>query len=69
MVLAPAEPKAMKKYVLECRKHKLPYLYDPAFQIGAFTAEDLLKGIIGAKILIGNDYEISLIEKAKNQSF
>ena len=63
VVLAPAEPKAMKKYVLECRKHKLPYLYDPAFQIGAFTAEDLLKGIIGAKILIGNDYEISLIEK------
>ena len=64
VVLAPAEPKAMKKYVLECRKHKLPYLYDPAFQIGAFTAEDLLKGIIGAKILIGNDYEISLIEKS-----
>jgi adenosine kinase len=63
VVLAPAEPEAMKKYVSECRKNKLPYLYDPAFQIGAFTVEDLLKGITGAKILIGNDYEISLIEK------
>lgn len=62
VVLAPVEPKAMKKYVTECRKYKLPYLYDPAFQIGAFTADDLLKGISGAKILIGNDYEISLIE-------
>ena len=63
VVLAPAEPEAMKKYVSECRKNKLPYLYDPAFQIGTFTAADLLKGISGAKILIGNDYEISLIEK------
>lgn len=63
VVLAPAEPQAMKKYVLECRKYRLPYLYDPAFQIGAFAADDLLTGIGGAKILIGNDYEMSLIEK------
>jgi adenosine kinase len=63
VILAPAEPEAMKKYVGESRKNKLSYLYDPAFQIGAFSADDLLKGISGAKILIGNDYEISLIEK------
>lgn len=63
VVLAPTEPEAMKKYVSECQKHKLSYLYDPAFQIGAFTSSDLLTGINGAKILIGNDYEISLIEK------
>lgn len=63
VVLAPAEPEAMKKYVKECHKNKLLYLYDPAFQIGVFTADDLLAGITGAKILIGNDYEISLIEK------
>lgn len=62
VVLASAEPEAMKKYVKECHKNKLPYLYDPAFQIGVFTPDDLIKGISGAKILIGNDYEISLIE-------
>lgn len=63
VVLAPTEPEAMKKYVSQCRKNKLPYLYDPAFQIGVFAPDDLLEGISGAKILIGNDYEISLIEK------
>ncbi|MBI5357107.1 carbohydrate kinase family protein [Candidatus Collierbacteria bacterium] len=63
IIIAPAEPEAMKKYVLECRKLRLPYLYDPAFQVGVFSPDDLLKGISGAKILIGNDYEISLIEK------
>src|SRR3989339_568335 len=68
VVLAPTEPEAMKKYVVECRKNQLPYLYDPAFQIGAFSKDDLLNGINGAKILIGNDYEISLIEKKLNIS-
>lgn len=63
VVLAPTDPEAMKKYVAECRENKITYLYDPAFQIGVFTPDDLLKGISGAKILIGNDYEISLIEK------
>ncbi len=63
VVLAPTDPAAMKRYVLECKKFKLPYLYDPAFQIAQFTAGELKEGIIGAKILIGNDYEISLIEQ------
>ncbi len=63
VVLAPTEPDAMKKYVAECKKRRLLYLYDPAFQIGNFTADELREGIIGAKILIGNDYEIALIEQ------
>lgn len=63
VVLAPTEPTAMKLYVKECRLQKLPYLYDPAFQIGNFSASELREGIEGAKILIGNDYEIALIEQ------
>jgi adenosine kinase len=61
VVLAPTDPPAMKKYIGECRG--LPYMYDPAFQIGNFTADELHDGITGAKILIGNDYEIALIEQ------
>ena len=37
-------------------------MYDPAFQIGNFTPEELIEGISNAQILIGNDYEIALIE-------
>lgn len=62
-VLAPTIPEAMKLYVKECQKLKVPYLYDPAFQIATFTGEELKEGIVGAAILIGNDYEISLIEQ------
>lgn len=63
VVISPTDPAAMKRYVRECRKRLLPYMYDPAFQIGNFSAEELRQGIIGAQILIGNDYEIALIEQ------
>lgn len=63
VVLAPTDPTAMKKYVKECREFQLPYLYDPAFQIATFTAEELKEGIEGAALFIGNDYEIALIEE------
>ena len=62
VILGPTDPDAMKKYVKECRKLKLSYLYDPAFQIATFTVDELREGITGSQILIGNDYEISLIE-------
>lgn len=62
VIIAPTDPEAMRAYVRECRKESFPYMYDPAFQIGNFTDEDLREGIDGSKILIGNDYEIALIE-------
>ena len=62
VILAPTDPIAMKKYVKECRSLKLPYLYDPAFQIATFTPDELRDGIEGCQVLIGNDYEIALIK-------
>lgn len=61
VVLAPTDPEAMKKYVHQCRGMR--YMYDPAFQIDNFTARELRDGIINAEVLIGNDYEIALIEQ------
>lgn len=63
VVIGPNDPEAMKKYVTECRTMGLRYLYDPAFQIGNFTPEELRYAIEGADILIGNDYEIALVEQ------
>lgn len=63
VAITPTTPKAMLSYVLECRKFKYPYLFDPAFQIGSFKPKELLLGISGCQILIGNDYEISLIRR------
>ena len=62
VVIAPNDPTAMKQFVKECRSFNSQYLYDPAFQIATFTSDELREGIEGAKILIGNDYEIDLIQ-------
>lgn len=64
VVIAPTNPKAMIKAVGECKQLKIPYMYDPAFQISTFTSQELLDGIEHASILIGNDYEIGLIEES-----
>lgn len=63
VVISANEPKAMTKYVTECSKRKIPYMYDPSFQIGNFSKAELLQGVSQAAMFIGNDYELSLIEK------
>jgi len=61
VVITPNQPEAMIKYVKECIKQELDYLFDPAFYIPSIAKKDLIKGIKGAKIVIGNDYEVELM--------
>ncbi|MFZ2024845.1 MAG: PfkB family carbohydrate kinase [Microgenomates group bacterium] len=63
VVISANEPKAMVQYVTECAKQKIPYMYDPSFQIGNFSKKELYDGVRHAAMLIGNDYEIALLEK------
>ncbi len=62
-VLGPIDPGAMVRFAAECRELGLPYLYDPAFQIASLEPQALRDAIVSCRILIGNDYEIMLIEK------
>lgn len=61
-VIAPTKPEAMARAVKECKELGIPYLYDPGMQLPRLTDEDLVDGILGAEILIANDYEMGLIE-------
>lgn len=63
IVISPTDPVAMTRYVRDCQALKISYMYDPAFQIDHFTTIELRQGITRSTILIGNDYEIALIEK------
>lgn len=63
VIVGPNDPEAMKKFVIECRDAGFRYMYDPAFQIANFSPEELRYAIEGAEVLIGNDYEIALIEQ------
>jgi adenosine kinase len=63
-VISPNDPGAMNQYVDECIALKIPYLYDPSQQIVRLDAENLRRGVEGARALFVNDYEFGLIQKA-----
>ncbi len=52
---------AMRRYPGECRALGLPYIHDLGMGLPVLSAEDLIDGLTGARVLIGNDYELALI--------
>ena len=63
VAITPNDPRAMINYVRQAKAVGASYLYDPAVQIPRFSRQQLQAGIAGAKIVIGNDYEIALLLK------
>ncbi|MFH0864476.1 MAG: carbohydrate kinase family protein [Candidatus Gottesmanbacteria bacterium] len=63
VVISPNDPVAMTKITKECKKLEIDYMFDPGMQLPRLSDQELKNGIEGAKIVIGNDYEISLINK------
>ena len=62
-IIAPNDPQAMARYTRECRALRIPFMYDPSQQVAQLGGEDLLAGVEGAAIFIGNEYEFGVIEK------
>jgi adenosine kinase len=54
---------AIKNHVARCQNRGWPYIFDPGQQTIRLTGDELKKGIALAKAVIGNDYEISLMER------
>ena len=52
---------AMCRYPAECRERGIPYIYDLGMGLPILADQDLIAGLTGAKVLIGNDYELALI--------
>ena len=63
VIIGPNDPGAMKRLVHECREREVRFVFDPAHQLPHLSAEDVTDGTRGAWIVIGNDYELELIEQ------
>jgi adenosine kinase len=63
VIVSPNAPEAMTKFAAECRKFKIPYLYDPSQQILRLEGPELARDMEGAHFLFVNDYEFGLIAK------
>ncbi|MBL8141603.1 MAG: carbohydrate kinase family protein [Acidobacteria bacterium] len=62
-IISPNDPGAMVKYAQECRRLGIKYIYDPGQQCARSSGEELREGIVGAHMLICNDYEYELIRQ------
>lgn len=61
-VLAPTTPEAIANNVKQLQENGVRYLFSPAQQIPRLAKEELIDGVEGAEIVVGNDYEIALLE-------
>ena len=62
VIVGPNDPSAMKRLVSECRDRGIRFVFDPAHQLPMMDGADVTDGISGAWIVIGNDYELELIQ-------
>lgn len=68
VVISPTDPEAMSRYVRECRELGIPFLFDPGKQTPRLSGEQILDGLEGAAILVGNDYEFAMMAKATGKT-
>lgn len=63
LILSATADEAFLAHQYDAISLKIDYMYDPGMTLPWIKKDDLRNGIIHAKWLIGNDYEISLIYK------
>ncbi len=60
-IVSPGNLEDMQKYPEIYREKNIPFIFDPGQNIPAFSGAQLKKMIQGSRILVANDYELSLI--------
>lgn len=60
-IISPNDPAAMVQYAEECRTLGIRYIFDPGQQCARMSGDELKDGVVGAMLLICNDYEFELL--------
>jgi len=68
VVISPTDPEAMASYAEECRTLGVPFLFDPGKQTPSLSGEQILAGLEGASVLVGNDYEFAMMSRKTGKS-
>jgi adenosine kinase len=67
-IVSPNDPGAMVSYAEECRTLKIPYIFDPGQQCARMSGDELRDGVVGAHMVICNDYEFELLRQKTGMS-
>lgn len=63
VLIGPQGAEGSLSLVKQCIKLGIPYMFDPGFILTQVNDKDLEHGLNHAKYIIGNDYEITLMQK------
>jgi adenosine kinase len=67
-IISPNDPAAMVQYAEECRTLGIKFIFDPGQQCARMSGDELEDGVIGAAIVICNDYEYELLKQKTGMS-
>ena len=62
-IVSPNDPDAMLQYADECRALEIPFIWDPGQQCARMSGEELRDGLVGAALVVCNDYEFELLRQ------
>ena len=62
-IVSPNDPAAMVQYSEECRVLGLRYIFDPGQQCARMSGPELKEGLVGASVIICNDYEYEILKQ------
>jgi adenosine kinase len=62
-IISPNDPGAMIQYADECRTLGIRYIFDPGQQCARMSGEELREGVVGATLVICNDYEFEILRQ------
>ena len=62
-IISPNDPAAMIQYAEECRTLGIPYIWDPGQQCARMDGDELRQGVVGAALVVCNDYELELLRQ------
>ena len=68
VLISANDPVAMLRHSQECRELGLPFAADPSQQLARMSGEEALQLIEGARYLLTNEYEKSLLESKTGRS-
>jgi adenosine kinase len=63
VIISPNDPAAMVQYAQECRTLGIRHMFDPGQQCARMAGDELRDGLVGASLVICNDYEMELIRQ------
>jgi adenosine kinase len=62
-IISPNDPAAMIQHAEECRTLGIPYIWDPGQQCARMSGDELRQGVVGAALVVCNDYELELLRQ------